>query len=318
MTGKGHHPIPVFDFSTIGRGNAARGPYMGQDTRPILIDHEQDPMTQTAPDDLRRIPPIQPGPLGAIQRLLESARFQQAIIALIALNAITLGLETSARVMQAIGPLLMMLDTVLLTVFVAELVLKLVVYRSRFARDPWNLFDFAVIAVALIPATGSLSALRALRILRVLRLISAVPSMRRVVGALIASIPGIGSIVGLLSLVFYVFAVIATKLFGASFPEFFGTLGASLYTLFQVMTLESWSMGVVRPVMEVYPLSWAYFLPFILLTSFTVLNLFIGIVVDAIQRQHEAEAADDPQPDLQDVMTELRALRAEVQSLRKG
>ena len=221
--------------------------------------------------NLRRIAPQQDGLVGRVQRVLESARFQQVITAIIAVNAITLGLETSAAVMQAFGPLLVAIDTACLAIFVAELVAKLAVYRTRFPRDPWNVFDFIIVGIALLPATGSLSVLRALRILRVLRLISAVPSMRRVVAALLNAIPGMGSIVALLSLVFYVFSVMATKLFGDSFPEWFGTIPASAYTLFQVMTLESWSMGIVRPVMAVYPLSWAFFLPFILITSFTCL-----------------------------------------------
>jgi voltage-gated sodium channel len=273
--------------------------------------------------ELRRISPLQSGPLGKVQRVLESARFQNAIIVLIMINAITLGLETSPRVMAVIGPQLQVFDKLVLGVFAIEILAKLIVYRSRFHRDPWNLFDFAVVSIALMPATGPLSVLRALRILRVLRLVSAVPSMRRVVMALLASIPGIGSIVGLLLLVFYVFAVMATKLFGASFPEFFGTIGASFYSLFQIMTLESWSMGIVRPVMEVFPLAWIYFVPFILVTSFTVLNLFIGIVVDAMQRQHATEDAENaPEAASADaqaaILAELRALRQEIAQLRRG
>ena len=146
--------------------------------------------------------------------------------------------------------------------------------------------------------------------------------MRRVVGALLAAVPGIASILGLLSLVYYVFSVMATKLFGADFPEWFGTIGASAYSLFQIMTLESWSMGIVRPVMQTYPLAWAFFVPFILITSFTVLNLFIGIVVDAMQRQHEAgepdaqeTTAEELRSERSEIMSELRALRLEVAQL---
>ncbi len=272
--------------------------------------------------DLRRIPPSQPGPLGRVQAVLETATFQNAIIVVIVLNAITLGLETSEAVVASAGPFLAVLDRVFLTIFVAELLAKVLVYRRRFHRDPWNLFDLIVVTMALLPTSGSLSVLRALRILRVLRLVSAVPSMRRVVGALLAAVPGIGSIVGLLSLVFYVFSVMATKLFGTAFPEFFGSIGASAYTLFQIMTLESWSMGVVRPVMVEFPLAWLFFVPFILVTSFTVLNLFIGIVVDAMQRQHEsgdaelAEAtADASRQDRAEILSEIKALRQVVDKL---
>ena len=268
----------------------------------------------------------QPAWLGKIQTLLESKRFQRAITALIVINAVTLGMETSATVMEAAGSVLVTIDRLILAVFVVELTAKLAVYRQRFHRDPWNLFDLIVVGIALLPATGSLSVLRALRILRVLRLISAVPSMRRVVTALMRAIPGMGSIVALLSLVYYVFAVMATKLFGASFPEWFGTIGASAYSLFQIMTLESWSMGIVRPVMEVYALAWMFFLPFILVTSFTVLNLFIGIIVDAMQSQHTTDVeeelqagkviAEEGREDRAAILTEIRALRTEVAALR--
>jgi voltage-gated sodium channel len=267
--------------------------------------------------NLRQIPPKRPGKTGAIQEVLESALFQRSIMILIAINAITLGLETSDSMMNLIGPQLLFFDNVVLSIFVIELVAKLFVYRTRFHKDPWNIFDLIVVTVALLPATGSLSVLRSLRILRVLRLISAVPSMRRIVGALLEVIPGISSIIGLLSLVFYVFAVMATKLFGGEFPEWFGTIGASAYSLFQVMTLESWSMSIVRPVMEVYPLAWAFFIPFILITTFTVLNLFIGIVVDAMQRQHERGDADTQQAIAEESRNERAEMLAEIRRLRE-
>ena len=261
-----------------------------------------------------------------MQAALESARFQRGITAVIAVNAVTLGLETSSVVMSLVGDLLIAVDRICLTLFVLELAAKFIVYRTRFHHDPWNVFDFFVVGIALIPVTGSLSVLRALRILRVLRLVSAVPSMRRVVSALLYVIPGMGSIVALLALVFYVFSVMATKLFGASFPEWFGTVGSSAYSLFQVMTLESWSMGIVRPVMKIYPYAWLFFLPFIIVTSFTVLNLFIGIIVDAMQSQHEEERAAERATDAAQaeqghvdraaILTEIRALRDEVAELK--
>jgi voltage-gated sodium channel len=226
--------------------------------------------------------------VAALQSLIESRRFEAVITTLIIINAITLGLETSASVMARFGGVLEILDMLVLTVFVVELLARFAVYRLSFFRDPWRIFDFFVVAVTLFPATGNLSVLRALRILRVLRLISIVPSLRRVVSGLVAALPGMGSIVLLLSLVFYVFAVMATKLFAATFPETFGTLGSSAYTLFEIMTMDSWSTGTVRPMLDVHPYAWLFFLPFIVLTSFAVLNLFIGIIVSAMQEQHDA------------------------------
>ncbi|MDX9699697.1 MAG: ion transporter [Rhodocyclaceae bacterium] len=257
--------------------------------------------------------------MDTLRTLIESTRFQRFIIAVIVINAITLGLETSASVMNTAGGLLVALDRVALSIFVIEIVLKLVVYRHNFFRDGWNVFDFLVVGITLAPTGEGVAVLRALRILRALRLISVVPSMRKVVNALLRAIPGMTSVLTLLLLVFYVSAVMSTKLFAASFPEWFGSIGASFYTLFQIMTLESWSMGIVRPVMEVYPLAWVFFVIFILLTTFAVLNLFIAIVVDAMtvtEHKEQEETRALVEFDHQELMRELRALRGELAELR--
>jgi len=224
-----------------------------------------------------------------LRQIIEDARFQKAVIGLIVVNAVLLGLETWPVAMATAGDLIRLLDHIILAMFVVEIGMRLYVHRSAFWRDPWSLFDFSVVAIALLPSSGPFAVLRTLRVLRVLRLLSSVPSMRRVVGALLAAIPGLGSIVLVLLILYYVFAVIATNLFAGAYPEWFGTLGRSLYTLFQIMTLESWSMGIVRPVMTEYPYAWAFFIPFILVATFTMLNLFIAIIVDATQRYSEAE-----------------------------
>jgi voltage-gated sodium channel len=255
-----------------------------------------------------------------LRHLVQSRRFEWTIAALIILNAIILGLETSPAIMAQAGNVLKAIDGAILAVFVVELLMRFYVHRMRFFLDPWRLFDLFVVGIALIPSSGTFSVLRALRILRVLRLVSILPSLRRVVGGLIAALPGMGSIMMLMILVFYVFAVMATKLFAASFPEWFGTLGASAYSLFQIMTLESWSMGIVRPVMDVYPFAWAFFIPFILCTTFTVLNLFIGIIVSAMQEEHdktaEAErAAIHEEQNL--ILEEIRQLRQDVRTMQR-
>ncbi|TCT03692.1 voltage-gated sodium channel [Tepidamorphus gemmatus] len=252
--------------------------------------------------------------------LVESDRFQHAIVAVIVLNAIVLGLETSQVAMAVAGPLLVTVDLMCLTVFVVEIALKLYAFRFGFFRSGWNIFDFSVVAIALVPATEGFAVLRALRILRVMRLISMVPTMRKVVQALVGAIPPMGTVIALLGLVFYVFAVMATKLFGQSFPDWFGTVGASLYSLFQIMTLESWSMGIVRPVMEAYPYAWVFFVPFILVTTFAVMNLFVAIIVNSMQSAHEDEArAAERQrhDDLVALSEEVRALRREIRLLTR-
>jgi voltage-gated sodium channel len=264
-----------------------------------------------------------PAPRHRLQSWLTSAKVQNTVLALIVLNAVILGLETSATVMAAWGPLLRLADKALLAVFVVELCLRLWAWRGAFFRDPWSVFDFCVVAIALVPASGPFAVLRALRVLRVLRILTIVPSMRRVVGGLLAAVPGLSSIAAVLGLLFYVFAVIATKLFGADYPDWFGHLGRSLYTLFQVMTLESWSMGIVRPVMEQHPYAWVFFIPFILIATFTMLNLFIGVIVSAMQSFTDAEksetiaAVDQAREHIEaDLHAEVRALRAEIAELR--
>jgi voltage-gated sodium channel len=248
---------------------------------------------------------------------LASARVQQFIIGLIVINAVLMGLETSPALMAQYGSTLLAFDRAILVVFVLEIALRLYVHRAAFFRDPWSLFDFAVVGIALIPASGPFAVLRALRVLRVLRMLTMVPSMRRVVGALLSAIPGLSSIALVLLLVFYVFAVIATHLFGADFPDWFGHLGRSLYTLFQIMTLESWSMGIARPVMEVAPFAWIFFIIFILFATFTMLNLFIAIIVNAMQTFNEGEHQSTVEAVEQVGQSIEHQLHAEVQLLRQ-
>lgn len=248
-----------------------------------------------------------------IRHLIESARFQNAIMAVIVINAIIIGMETSPALMEQFGPVLIGLDRIAIVIFVIEILLKLAVYRLSFFKNGWNVFDFVIVAVALMPTGGALSVLRALRILRALRLVSAMPKMRKVVQGLFAAIPSMGTVILLLGLVFYIAAVMATKLFGSEFPQWFGSIGASLYSLFQIMTLESWSMGIVRPIMEVYPWAWVFFVPFVLVTSFVVLNLFIAIIVNAMH-----EEADEEQTAQRDkILIEIRALRQDVASMHQ-
>lgn len=250
--------------------------------------------------------------------IVKDSRFERFIVTVIVLNAATLGLETSKTVMASWGGLLHAVDNVFLAIFVVELVARMIVFRGAFWRDPWSLFDLLVVAIALVPSSGDLAILRALRVLRTLRLVTAVPSIRRVVASLLSAIPGMGAIIALLLMINYVFSVMATKLFGADFPDRFGTLGGSFFTFFQVMTLEGWSGDVVRPVMEKHPWAWLFFLPYIILATFMVLNLFIGIVVDAIQRQSK-DGHDEPSAataaDARAILDELRQLRAKVERL---
>jgi len=203
-----------------------------------------------------------------------------------------------------------------LGVFVLELTLKLVAQGPAFFRRPWNLFDAAIVGISLAPASGGLAVLRALRVLRLFRLVSTVPRMRMVVESIVHALPGLGAIALLLVLFFYIFAVMATQLFGAGHPQWFGSLPGSLFTLFQIMTLEGWA-DVAREVMAGQPLAWIFFIAFILLGTFTVLNLFIAVIVNAMQEQHEnAVRAGDAEPDATDALRrEIAELRAELRTV---
>ena len=249
-----------------------------------------------------------------LEAFLDRPAIRNFIIAVILLNAVTLGLETIPPVNERFGALLVTLDRACLAIFVVELGAKMVAQGKRFWTQGWNIFDFVIVGIALVPNAGPFSVLRALRILRVLRIVSVFPRLRRVVEGFVTALPGMGSVFLLMGIIFYIAAVMATKLFGGAFPQWFGDLGSSGYSLFQIMTLESWSMGIVRPVMEVYPYAWAFFVPFIMVTTFAVVNLLVGLIVNSMQDAHaeESNAATDAYRD--EVMDRLRAIE---ESLRQ-
>ncbi|MEO1457366.1 MAG: ion transporter [Pseudomonadota bacterium] len=247
--------------------------------------------------------------------ITDNNRFRTFIMAVIVFNAVILGLETSPSAMAAAGGLLKLLDHICLAIFVTEIGLKLFAQRGAFFRGAWNLFDFVIVAIALVPANESVSVLRGLRILRVLRIITVAPRLRRVVEGFVTALPGMASVFLLMAIIFYIAAVMATNFFRDTHPQWFGTIGESAYTLFQVMTLESWSMGIVRPVMEMHPYAWAFFVPFIAVTTFAVVNLIVGLIVNSMQEAHaeEADAATDRYRE--EVLTKLAAIEARIGAL---
>ena len=252
-----------------------------------------------------------------LARWIESPLIQRFIVGVILLNGLILGLETSPTMMEQAGTLLVILDKLCLLVFVAEIVIKLVAYRGLFWRSGWNWFDFAVVAIALVPNAGPWAVLRSLRILRVLRLLTVMPQLRKVIAAFIHAIPGLSGVMVVMAVFFYTMGVLATNLFGESFPAWFGTLGASLYSLFQIMTLESWSMGIVRPVMEVHPWAWAFFVPFIVIATFTILNLFIGIIVSTMQELSTLPDPKEQKSHYDDVRETLTKMEQGLTDLRR-
>ncbi|MGA0110916.1 MAG: ion transporter [Chthoniobacterales bacterium] len=257
-----------------------------------------------------------------LARWIESPRVVSFIIGVILVNAAILGLETDRNLMARSGVLLVALDKACLAVFIIEIVCKLLAFRGLFWRSGWNIFDFIVVAVALVPGAGPWAVIRSLRVLRVLRLLTMVPSLRKVVAAFLHAIPGLGGVLAVMAVFFYTAAVLATNLFGAAFPDWFGTIGRSLFSLFQIMTLESWSMGIVRPVMEQFPYAWAFFVPFIILATFTILNLFIGIIVSTMQELSTLPEPGMPKKDLAEALArienDIKGLRSQVENEGRG
>ena len=259
-----------------------------------------------------------------INQLVDHSFFKKFIMGLIIVNAVILGLETSPKVMELVGRELQLFDQVVIVIFCIELGLRVYAKGLQFFRDPWGIFDFTVVAITLVPSNEVLTVLRSLRELRVFRAVSTVPRLRRVVAALLHAVPGVGAIIVLLLLVFYVFSVITTKIFGKNFPDWFGSIDESMFTLFQIMTLESWSMGIVRPVMEIYPWAGILFVVFIVLSSFTVLNFFIAIIIDSMQTLNESkqnneisEMEVDKIYAVEEYNTELQIIRREIEELKR-
>lgn len=255
-----------------------------------------------------------------ILNLVQNSLFQNFIIALIIINAITMGMETSVSMMQEYGVYLHLFDQFVITIFTIEVLLRIYAHRVSFFKDGWSLFDFFIVAISLVPSSAGFEILRILRVLRLLRLITVIPQMRKIVLALVSVIPGMASIAGLMMLLFYISAIMSTSLFAETFPQWFGTLGESFYTLFQVMTLESWSMGIVRPIMEVHPYAWTFFIPYIFIVTFIMINLIVAVVVDAmaaINKDESENLIDEVHKSETHTHDDIRALRAEIKELKE-
>ncbi len=267
-------------------------------------------MTEMTADTARQ------GHRARLRAFLERDLVVYSILGVIIFNAITLGLSTSTWVESNFGGFLAFVDRVVISIFVIEILLKLYAYGFKFFKSAWNIFDLLIVSIGLVPNAESLSALRGLRVIRALRLLSVMPQMRAVIQALLDAMPGMGAVILMLGIVYYIFGVMATMLYRDNFPDWFGTVGASIYSLFQIMTLESWSMGIVRPVMEQHPWAWAFFVPFIIVTAFSVLNLFIGLLVNTMQSAVEDETEAELEKLKMVVKTEIDELDVHVIELK--
>lgn len=247
-----------------------------------------------------------------VERFLELPWVRFGITTLIIINAVILGLLTyRSSLSPGVMTLLEFLDAAITWLFVTEIALKLYVYRWQFFRDGWNVFDFSVVGVSLIPGASAFTVLRALRVLRVLRLLRFVPMMKRITEALLKSIPGMGAILAVIILVIYVGAVMATNMYGntanAEVYEMFGNLPDSALTLFQLMTMDGWSDLLDTVSDDGHPYAWIFFLIFIFVGSFAILNLFIALVVEALTNEQKA-ALDEIQERLSDGVPSSEAI----------
>ncbi|MEA1956274.1 MAG: ion transporter [Campylobacterota bacterium] len=252
--------------------------------------------------------------MSIIKEITNSSKFQNFIMGIIILNGITMGFEVSSYYKVDYDNFFEIFNFIVVSIFTIEIIMRISVHKKEFFKDPWSLFDFTIVAISLVPTSDGFEIFRVLRVLRLFRLITIVPQMRKIVTALIKVVPGIASIGALLTLFFYIFAIMSTQLFSEKFPQWFGTLGDSFYTLFQVMTLESWSMGIVRPIMEVYPLAWMFFVPFIFLATFIIINLIIAIVVDAM---NEMKDKQDIINNDNEIKLEMIKLQNEIKELKE-
>lgn len=273
--------------------------------------------------------------MSKVKKFVENQAFQNFILGVIVFNCVLMGLQTSAVLTAKCGDLLNLLDNICLGIFIVELGLKIIAYNKNFLKDGWNIFDTIIVLMSLFSSMAFLSSLRIFRIFRVFRSLKALKSFRGfrmisslkklqvIIMAIVKSLPSIAWTGGLLLLVYYIFALMGVSFFGAAFPEWFGDLGKTMYTLFQVMTLESWSMGIARPVMEVYPAAWLYFVPFVLISSFIVMNVVVGIVVNAISdvtandKQEEIkDSAEENNENKSDrIQLEMQAIREHMENL---
>jgi voltage-gated sodium channel len=259
---------------------------------------------------------IDQAPRNRFATMIFSPLFNRFITALILFNAIIIGLETYPSIYEPNKQLFLLLDYLILAIFTIEIALKIYVQKVHFFKDNWNKFDFAIIIGSVILyQTPFVSVLRIFRVLRVMRTISSVPSLRRIVGALFMAIPTIGSVILLMSIIFYVYAVIGTTFFASVTPEYFGSIQLTLITLFQVFTLESWASGVFRPIFVEIGWSWLYFVSFIVVATFIMINLIVGEIVNNAQKL--SDEIEKETKDIKEDTSEIQELKSEVRELKE-
>jgi voltage-gated sodium channel len=224
--------------------------------------------------------------IAAARRIADDPRFQYFILGVIVVGAVVIGVETSPTLTARYGAALAALEILIQVIFVVEIAVRILAHWPRpasFFADAWNVFDFSVVAVSLLPQAGAFAIVaRLARLLRVTRLVSAFPELRLIIGTMIRSIPSMGHVILLLSILLYVYSVIGFHVFRATDPAHWGSLGRALLTLFQMLTLEGW-VDIQAAVLETHPWAWVYFSSFVFVAVFVVVNLFIAVVLNNLE-----------------------------------
>ncbi len=255
------------------------------------------------------------------RRIVANPLFQAFIVGVIVVNAVLVGLETSPDLLQRYGDLFGALNQVVIAIFVVELAIRLVSCLprpQRFFVDGWNVFDFVIVAISLVPGGGSFATVaRLARLLRVLRIVSVFPELRLIVGTMLRSLSSMGSVIVLLAMVVYVYAVLGYHLFGPIDPGHWGDLGLSVRTLFEVLTLEGW-LELQAAVLPAAPMAWLFFGSYVLLAVFIVVNLFIAVVLhnlENVKAEHAAESLEGDDGELISRIEDLRSHLGDLEAL---
>jgi voltage-gated sodium channel len=288
-------------------------------TRPSRLSHAIFPRSMAA-QQAERESEAPHGLVGTCKRIADSPRFQNFIFAVIVANAITLGLGTYDWD-SGVDSLLTTLDDTFLGIFVVELVIRIAAFGRRpqdFFRDGWNVFDFTVIALAFVPGVRqNVTLLRLARLLRVVRLVTVLPDLRVLVRAMARSIPPITSLVLLTVLIMYVYGMVGWILFEEEDPENWGNIGDAMLSLFQILTLENWPDYLERG-QEIAPASWVYFISYILIASFLVINILIAIIINSVEEVHEAERQEERKRLGEEALAEGETVAERLEEIRQS
>ena len=247
-----------------------------------------------------------------------------AVATLISINAVILGLLTIQDLSVTISSALEVLEFIILVIFVVEIVLRIYANGWSYFKGGWNWFDFILVTFTLfilvfqdvIPGADSVVIFR---ILRLLRIISIFKSLRTVTESLVAALPGMRAILTILVLMIYMYSVMGTMLYGKNFPDFFGDIAKSAFSLFQIMTFDAWTDSIVRPIMKVHDFAWIYFISFIVMTALVILNLLLGFIVASVEHETNKENTSEQHEikgDTKELLSQMKKMNEELKTIR--